>query len=194
MSRRLAGGRRGWRSLVLRLPTGCGCGRGCAYAGRHELYVLGAAASRFPGPTTWTASSAKSDDNGTGTSEQPFHTITKPRKSCNPASGWSLPAASIASVSAPRGAAAVPINMISYEAAPGAAVFVGKSLKPSVTAGSRVPLTGGVEAVPARSASGSTTSGDQCFRMPTIRSGMVTMLGDRAWLDTKTVDIGPYFI
>jgi hypothetical protein len=136
-------------------------------------------------------SSPRGDDNGPGTSEQPFHTISKAAEILQPGQRVVISSGVYRECVRPARGGTGPDQMISYEAAPGATVFIKASetlndgWQPSSAYGGR---GGGASQISVwqHDLKGS------MFPDAYNPFGMVTMLGDRAWLDTKTVDLAPY--
>ena len=140
--------------------------------------------------------SARADDNGPGSSDRPFRTIGKAAEVLQPgervviASGtyreWVRPA---------RGGDGAD-KMISYEAAPGAKVYIkgSEALKEGWTQDAinvfRRP--GAPDAPPPVPSWGYQFTGAM-FPDAYNPFALASVAGDRAWLDTKAVDMGPYF-
>ena len=131
------------------------------------------------------------DDNGPGTSERPFRTINQAAQVLQPGERVVIAAGVYRECIRPARGGTGPDKMISYEAAPGAAVFVKASetlndgWQPSSVSRGR---GGGA-------ASFSVWQHDLAGSMfPDAYNpfALVTMQGDWSWLDTKTVDIAPY--
>ena len=136
-------------------------------------------------------SSSKSDDRGPGTRQRPFRTIGKAAEVLLPGERVVIAAGTYREFVRPARGGFGPDKMISYEAAPGATVIVKASevlrdgWEPSTE-----PMRGGVE------------EGVRVWKHPlpgTLFSdaynpfAMVNVPGDWSWLDTKRVDMGPYF-
>jgi hypothetical protein len=139
--------------------------------------------------------SAKADDNGPGTSARPFRTINKAAQVLEPGERVVIASGTYRECVRPVRGGVSPVQMISYEAAPGAKVYV---------KGSEI-LKDGWEQDPAMMAGfGRAQSGPP---VPTWQHeltgamfpdaynpfGLASAMGDRSWLDTKSVDMGPYF-
>jgi hypothetical protein len=126
-------------------------------------------------------SSTKADDNGPGTRERPFRTINKAAQVLQP------------------GERTGPSQMISYEAAPGATVLVKGSevLKDgwqaeSIAMGFRMP-GGQPGQAPAPIPAWQHELSGALFPDAYNPFALASAPGDRSWLDTKSVDMGPYF-
>ena len=135
--------------------------------------------------------SAQSNDSGPGTRSGRFAPSTRPPRCFNPASGWSSPRIYRRVVRPARGGTG-PDQMISYEAAPGATVIVRglETLNDGWQAGSVATRGGG--------------GGGQVSIWQHALTGamfpdaynpfaLASVPGDWSWLDTKKVDMGPYF-
>lgn len=136
------------------------------------------------------------DDNGPGTMDRPFRTISKAAEILQPGQRVVIASGIYRECIRPARGGTGPDKMISYEAAPGAKVFVKGSdilkteWKPSTGYSLR------------RGRTGSSTR-DLNIRQITLDGtlfpdgynpfGMVNAQGDWSWLDTKAVDMGPYF-
>ena len=136
--------------------------------------------------------SPKCDDNGPGTIDQPFRTISKAAEILQPGQRVVIATGVYRECIRPARGGTGPDQMISYEAAPGATVIVKGS--ETLSEGWR-PSTGyslrGGSSRQARIWQHDLTG--SMFPDAYNPFGMVNVLGDRAWLDTKTVDMGPYF-
>jgi hypothetical protein len=138
--------------------------------------------------------SPKADDNGPGTSEQPFRTIGKAAEVLQPGERVVIASGIYRECVRPARGGTDPNHMISYEAAPGAKVIVNGSevlkngWQPSTVSmrgrrggdGGQVPiwkheLTGAM------------------FPDAYYPFSLASVPGDWSWLDTKVVDMGPYF-
>jgi hypothetical protein len=135
--------------------------------------------------------STRSTDHGPGTSEQPFRTISKAAEVLQPGERVVIAAGVYRECVRPARGGTSPDQMISYEAAPGAKVVV---------KGSEV-LNDGWQpgAVPMRGGGGGQTNIWQheltgaMFPDAYNPFALADVPGDWSWLDTKKVDMGPYF-
>jgi hypothetical protein len=136
-------------------------------------------------------SSTRADDRGPGTVRKPFRTIGRAAEILQPGERVVIAAGTYRECIQPERGGSSPDQMISYEAAPGARVIV---------KGSEV-LRDGWEpsAEPMRDASSSglriwkhTLTG-ALFPDAYNPFAMANVPGDWSWLDTKRVDMGPYF-
>lgn len=143
--------------------------------------------------------SARADDNGPGTMAQPFRTINKAAQVLQPGERVVIASGIYRECVRPLRGGTGPAQMISYEAAPGASVFVrGSELlkdgwqQESIPAGFRGP---GVLATQAPAEVGAWKhelggalfpDGYQPFALPSVA-------GNWEWLDPRVVDMGPYF-
>ena len=144
--------------------------------------------------------SAKADDNGPGTRERPFRTINKAAQVLQPGERVVIASGTYRECVRPARGGTGPAQMISYEAAPGAKVFVKGSevlkdgwQQESIPSGFRGPGSASWPGSQAKSPHGVTNSPARCSPMPTTPSPWPASPGDWAWLDTKAVDMGPYF-
>jgi hypothetical protein len=140
--------------------------------------------------------SARADDNGPGTSEQPFRTINKAAQVLQPGERVVIASGTYRECVRPARGGTGPDKMISYEAAPGAKVFVKGSdvLNSGWTPGGATSRGGG---------SGGGGGGQVRTWRHDLPGAMfpdgynpfalASIPGDWAWLDTKRVDMGPYF-
>jgi len=130
------------------------------------------------------------DDRGPGTLERPFRTIGKAAEVLQPGERVVIAAGTYRECIRPARGGSAPDRMISYEAAPGAAVVVKAS---EVLAGwqpSTEPLPGageGTVRIFRHELSGA------LFPDAYNPFGIANVPGDWSWLDTKRVDMGPYF-
>jgi hypothetical protein len=159
---------------------------------------------------------AGSDDNGPGTSARPFRTINKAAQVLQPGERVVIAAGTYRECVRPARGGTSPTQMISYEAAPGAKVFIKGSevLKdgwqpdpaPQFRGGQGGP-GGGPGGRPAGGPAGAAPARPVPTPVPTWGYqftgamfpdaynpfALASVAGDRAWLDTKAVDMGPYF-
>ena len=136
--------------------------------------------------------SPTADDNGPGSSARPFRTINKAAQVLKPGERVVIASGTYRECVRPVRGGAGPDKMISYEAAPGAEVFI---------KGSDVLKEGWEQE------SIATGRGNQGIQVPGWRHELTAAMfpdaynpfalasapGDRSWLDTKSVDMGPYF-
>lgn len=139
--------------------------------------------------------STKADDNGPGTSARPFRTISKAAQVLQPGERVVIASGTYRECVRPVRGGTGPTMMISYEAAPGAKVIV---------KGSEVLKDGWQQDPPMMARFGRPPSGPP---VPTWRHPLTGAMfpdaydpfaldsapGAREWLDTKAVDMGPYF-
>jgi hypothetical protein len=136
--------------------------------------------------------SPRADDNGPGTREQPFRTIGKAAQVLQPGERVVIASGIYRECVRPARGGTDPNRMISYEAAPGAKVIVRGS---EVLTDSWRPSTGySMRGGP---------PGQLTIRQYDLKGsmfpdaynpfGMVNAQGDWSWLDTRTVDMGPFF-
>src|SRR5688572_4248943 len=137
---------------------------------------------------------SRSDDRGPGTLERPFRTIGRAAEVLQPGERVVIAAGTYRECIRPARGGTAPDKMISYEAAPGAVVIV----KASDVLRDWQPSTGSLR------------QGDGDGDENTVRiwkhelSGtlfpdaynpfaMANVPGDWSWLNTRSVDMGPYF-
>ncbi|HSW49627.1 MAG TPA: DUF1565 domain-containing protein, partial [Bryobacteraceae bacterium] len=133
--------------------------------------------------------SAAADDSGPGTKERPFRTIGKAAEVLQPGERVVIAGGVYRELMSPPRGGSGPDKMISYEAAPGAKVFVrgsavlDKGWKPSTGGGPR-----GRAATPA-----SIWQIDIDSFLPTVYNpfAMVNAPGSRYWLNFKVVNTAP---
>jgi len=125
--------------------------------------------------------SPKSDDRGPGTRERPFRTISKAAGVLQPGERVLIASGTYRECVSPARGGSGPDKMISYEAVPGAVVIVKAS---EVLRGGWEPGTERVwkHDLPAA-----------LFTYAYNPFAMANVPGDWSWLDTKRVDMGPYF-
>jgi len=140
--------------------------------------------------------SPKCDDRGPGTAEQPFRTIGKAAEILQPGQRVVIAAGVYRECVRPARGGTGPDQMISYEAAPGAAVIVRGSdtLNDGWQPGT-ISTRGG--------AGGGGSAGPMYIWRHELTGAMFpdaynpfalpSVPGDWAWLNTKAVDMGPYF-
>jgi hypothetical protein len=142
--------------------------------------------------------SARADDNGPGTNARPFRTISKAAQVLQPGERVVIASGTYRECVRPVRGGTGPAQMISYEAAPGAKVLI---------KGSEVLKDGWQqESVAIRRFGPPGQAGQpesQVVWQHDLKGSMFpdaydpfaldSAPGDRAWLDTKSVDMGPYF-
>jgi hypothetical protein len=146
--------------------------------------------------------SAKADDNGPGTSARPFRTINKAAQVLQPGERVVIASGTYREWVRPERGGTGPDKMISYEAAPEAKVYIkgsevvkdGWTQDPANAFG----RPGGPNANPAGPPPPQIPTWGYQFTGATFPDAynpfaLASAAGDRAWLDTKAVDMGPYF-
>ena len=143
--------------------------------------------------------SPRANDNGPGTRERPFRTINAAASILEPGERVVIASGTYRECIRPVRGGTGPAQMISYEAAPGATVFV---------KGSEVLRDGWQpESISMGFRGGGGSTGQDAARIPTWQHELTGAMfpdaynpfalasapGDRSWLDTKSVDMGPYF-
>ena len=141
-------------------------------------------------------SSAKADDNGPGTSARPFRTINKAAQILEPGERVVIASGTYRECVRPVRGGTGPTQMISYEAAPVARVFIKGSQvlkngwqQESVSMFRFGPAGQGATEITAWHFDLTGTMFPDAYNPFALDSAP----GDRAWLDTKAVDMGPYF-
>ncbi len=142
--------------------------------------------------------SAQAGDNGPGTQELPFRTIGKAAQVLQPGERVVIASGTYRECVRPARGGSSPSQMISYEAAPGAKVFIKGSevlkdgwVKESISLGFRAYGGPGSQPGPEVTAWRYEFSGSmfpdayQPFALPSI-------MGQWEWLDPRTVDMGPF--
>lgn len=140
--------------------------------------------------------SARADDNGPGSKTRPFRTISRAAQVLEPGQRVVIASGTYRECVRPMRGGSGPGQMISYEAAPGAMVFIKGSeilkegwqqrsvsmrrfgpatQEPSPVTVWQYDLTGGM------------------FPDAYNPFALASAPADRAWLDTRSVDMGPYF-
>ncbi len=139
---------------------------------------------------------AKADDNGPGTRARPFRTVSKAAQVLQPGERVVIASGTYRECVRPVRGGTGPAQMISYEAARGAKVFI---------KGSEILKDGWQqESVSMRRFGPAGQSASQITSWQHDLTGTMfpdaynpfaldSAPGDRAWLDTKAVDMGPYF-
>jgi hypothetical protein len=139
---------------------------------------------------------AKADDNGPGTKARPFRTINKAAQLLQPGERVVIASGVYRECVRPARGGASPSQMISYEAAPGAKVFikgsealkdrwVGQPIPASVGPGGQGGSTPPVTAWRYEFTAAMFPDAYQPFALPSI-------MGSWSWLDPRVVDIGPF--
>jgi hypothetical protein len=135
--------------------------------------------------------SSRGDDRGPGTARKPFRTIGKAAEVLQPGERAVIAAGTYRECIRPERGGSGPDKMISYEAAPGAEVIVKAS---EILRDGWEPSTETM-----RDAASSTvriwkhTLTGALFSDAYNPFAMANVPGDWSWLDTKRVDMGPYF-
>lgn len=124
--------------------------------------------------------SPRSSDGGPGSAKRPFKTISKAAEVLQPGERVLIAAGVYREAVRPRRGGSAPDKMISYEAAPGALVIVKGSevlreWQPAADGTWKHELTGAL------------------FPDAYNPFALANVPGDWSWLDTKRVDMGPYF-
>jgi hypothetical protein len=138
-------------------------------------------------------SSPDCDDNGPGTKDKPFCTISKAAEILQPGERVVIASGIYRECVHPARGGSGPTQMISYEAAPGAKVFIKGSedlsdgWEPSIISSRGRGGGGGQTNILKHELTGDMFPG---FYNP---FSLASVAADWAWLNTKTVDMGPYF-
>jgi parallel beta helix pectate lyase-like protein len=137
------------------------------------------------------ADSPRADDGGPGTLDRPFRTIGKAAEVLQPGERVVIAAGTYRECIRPARGGSAPDRMISYEAAPGAAVIVKASevLREGWQPSTDPAAGSGEGAVRIWSHALSGTLFPDAYNP----FGIANVPGDWSWLDTKQVDMGPYF-
>ncbi len=173
---------------------------------------IGSADSRLPDGTVYVSweqpltfsktyyvdnQSARADDNGPGTAKRPFRTINKAAQVLQPGERVVIASGTYRECVRPLRGGTGPAQMISYEAAPNAKVFIkGSEILKDNWRQESIPVR--------RFAPGAAVQGESQIAWQHDLAGAMfpdaynpfaldSAPGDRAWLDTKTFDMGPYF-
>ncbi|HEX5399636.1 MAG TPA: transcriptional initiation protein Tat, partial [Verrucomicrobiae bacterium] len=136
--------------------------------------------------------SPRADDDGPGTRETPFRTINKAAQVLQPGERVVIESGVYRECVHPARGGTGPTNMISYEAAPGATVIVkGSETLNDGWQASSISMRGfggaGQPPVWKHQLTGA------MFPDAYNPFALACVPGDWSWLDTKTVDMGPYF-
>src|SRR4051812_27145274 len=135
-------------------------------------------------------SSRRSDDRGSGTLDRPFRSIGKAAEVLQPGERVVIAAGTYRECIRPARGGSGPEKMISYEAAPGAVVIVKASDVLGDWQPSTEPLRDGADGnvrLWKHELSGA------MFPDAYNPFAMANVPGDWSWLNTKAVDMGPYF-
>jgi len=138
---------------------------------------------------------SKADDKGPGTKEKPFRTINRAAQILQPGECVVIASGTYRECVRPMRGGTGPDKMISYEAAPGAKVFI-KGSEILKEGWRQNPIATG------RGSADATTPPFMAWRHD-LNSAMfpdaynpfalASSMSDREWLDTRTNDMGPYF-
>jgi len=147
-------------------------------------------------------SSASADDKGPGSSDHPFRTISRAAQVLQPGERVVIASGTYRECVRPERGGTGADKMISYEAAPGAKVYI-KGSEVVKEGWTQDPVNvfrrpGGPDANPAAAPPPPAPSWGYQFTGATFPDAynpfaLASVAGDRAWLDTKAVDMGPYF-
>jgi hypothetical protein len=146
--------------------------------------------------------SASADDNGPGSSDRPFRTINKAARVLQPGERVVIASGTYREWVRPERGGTGADKMISYEAAPGAKVYIKGSevVKEGWTQDPPIPLRrpSGPNGTPAAAPPPQVPSWGYQFTGAMFPDAynpfaLASVAGDRAWLDTKVSDMGPYF-
>ena len=140
--------------------------------------------------------SARADDNGPGSNDRPFRTIRKAAQVLQPGERVVIASGTYREWVRPERGGTGADKMISYEAAPGAKVYIKGSevLREGWTQDAiNVFRRPGAPAAPPPVPSWGYQFTGAMFPDAYNPFALASVAGDRAWLDTKAVDMGPYF-
>lgn len=142
--------------------------------------------------------SAEADDNGPGTRKRPFRTIQKAAHALRSGERVVIASGVYRECVRPLRGGTGPARMVSYEAAPGAKVFIkgSQALKQgwqqkSVSMFRRMPTAESAAAPQVTTWEHEFT--EAMFPDAYNPFALASAPADRSWLDTKIVDMGPYF-
>ena len=142
--------------------------------------------------------SAKADDNGPGTRQRPFRTINKAAQVLQPGERVVISSGTYRECVRPVRGGTGPDKMISYEAAPGARVFIKGSevlkdgwKQESIPVGFRGPGAASQPPQAQVTAWRHDLTGDM-FPDAYNPFALASIMGQWEWLDAKVVDMGPY--
>jgi hypothetical protein len=170
---------------------------GAAHAADTSVLPDGSRFVFWEQPQTYTKTyyvdglSANADDAGPGTTDRPFRTIGRAAELLQPGERVIIAAGTYRETVRPARGGAGPTAMIGYEAAPGALVIVtGSEILRDGWQASSEPMRG-VEGSPPKLWRHALDGAlfDDAYNP----FAMVNVPGDWSWLDTKRVDMGPYF-
>ena len=143
--------------------------------------------------------SAKADDNGPGTSARPFRTINKAAQVLQPGERVVIASGTYRECVRPVRGGTGPTQMISYEAAPGAKVFIKGSevlkdgwVQESIPVGFRIPGGQAGQAPQAQVTAWKYEFTGAMFPDAYNPFALPSIMGQWEWLDPKTVDMGPF--
>jgi hypothetical protein len=138
--------------------------------------------------------SPKWDDNGPGTKERPFRTINKAAQVLQPGERVVIASGIYRECVRPARGGTDPNHMISYETAPGAKVIVkGSEILKDGWQPSTISMRGGGGGGGGQMNIWKHELTGAMFPDAYNPFGMADVPGDWSWLDTKKVDMGPYF-
>jgi hypothetical protein len=144
-------------------------------------------------------SSAKADDNGPGTRQRPFRTIGKAAQVLQPGERVVIASGTYRECVRPVRGGTGPAQMISYEAVPGAKVFIKGSeilkdgwQQESIPVGFRPPGGAPGQPPPPQVTTWRHDLTSDLFPDAYNPFALASIMGQWEWLDTKVVDIGPY--
>ena len=143
--------------------------------------------------------SAKADDNGPGTSARPFRTINKAAQVLQPGERVVIASGTYRECVRPLRGGTGPTQMISYEAAPGAKVFIKGSevlkdgwVQESIPVGFRRPGGPAGQAPQAQVTAWKYEFTGAMFPDAYNPFALPSIMGQWEWLDPKSVDMGPF--
>ena len=140
--------------------------------------------------------SAKADDKGPGSKERPFKTINQAAQVLQPGERVIIAAGTYRECVKPARGGTSPDKMISYEAAPGAQVYIkGSEVVKDGWTQDPVVAFGRPSATPPPPQAPTWGFHLTGAMFPDAYNpfALASVAGDRVWLDTKAVDMGPYF-
>jgi hypothetical protein len=143
--------------------------------------------------------SVGADDNGPGTRERPFRTINKAAQVLQPGERVVIASGTYRECVRPARGGTDPAHMISYEAAPGAKVFIkGSEILKDGWQQETIPLGfrgfGGQSAQPAKAViTWRHELTGAMFPDAYQPFALASVAGNSEWLDPRVVDMGPYF-
>src|SRR5579872_7145304 len=143
--------------------------------------------------------SARADDNGPGSSDRPFRTIGKAAQVLQPGERVVIASGTYRECVRPERGGHGADKMISYEAAPGAKVYIkgsevlkGGWTQDAVNVFRHLGAPGTPAPPPPAPTWGYRFTGAM-FPDAYNPFALASVAGDRAWLDTRATDMGPYF-